>query len=148
MLAPMPAPRQHPTHVRYGVVVFAVALAVVTYIDRVCISFAARFIRADLHLSQVKMGYACSAFAWAYALFALPDGFLADWMGARRVLLRIVLWWSFFTAATGWVWSFASLAVTRSLFGAGEAGCFPNLTKPSPRGCRPTSGCARKASCG
>jgi MFS family permease len=111
------------------VVVFAVALAVVTYIDRVCISFAAPVIRHDLHLSQVQMGYAFSAFAWAYALFEIPGGFLGDWMGARRVLLRIVLWWSFFTAATGWAWNFVSLAITRSLFGAGEAGCFPNLTK-------------------
>jgi MFS family permease len=43
--------------------------------------------------------------------------------------MRIVLWWSFFTAATGWVWNFTSLYITRFLFGAGEAGCFPNLTK-------------------
>jgi sugar phosphate permease len=44
-------------------------------------------------------------------------------------LLRIVVWWSFFTAATGWVRSLPALIVTRFLFGAGEAGCFPNLTK-------------------
>jgi MFS family permease len=50
-------------------------------------------------------------------------------MGPRRVILRIVLWWSFFTAATGWAWNFASLVTARFLFGAGEAGCFPNLTK-------------------
>ncbi|MGD0362707.1 MAG: MFS transporter [Bryobacteraceae bacterium] len=125
----MPPPSQRPTHVRYWVVVFAVMLAVVTYIDRVCISFAAPVISAELHLTPVQMGYAFSAFAWAYALFEIPGGFLGDWMGPRRVLLRIVLWWSFFTAATGWAWNFASLAITRSLFGAGEAGCFPNLTK-------------------
>jgi MFS transporter, ACS family, glucarate transporter len=125
----MPQERQRPTHVRYWVVVFAVALAVVTYIDRVCISFAAPVIMTDLHLSPVQMGYAFSAFAWAYALFEIPGGFLGDWMGARRVLLRIVLWWSFFTAATGWAWNFVSLMAARSLFGAGEAGCFPNLTK-------------------
>ena len=50
-------------------------------------------------------------------------------MGARRVLIRVVLWWSFFTAATGWVWSFWSLFVVRFLFGAGEAGCFPNIAR-------------------
>src|ERR1039457_7613937 len=95
MLVQLPQERQRPTHVRYLVVVFAVALAVVTYIDRVCISFAAPLIRADLHLSQVQMGYAFSAFAWTYALFEIPGGFLGDWIGARRVLLRIVLWWAF-----------------------------------------------------
>src|SRR5262249_19093027 len=35
----------------------------------------------------------------------------------------------FFTAATGWMWNYISMAVVRFLFGAGEAGCFPNLTK-------------------
>jgi MFS family permease len=43
--------------------------------------------------------------------------------------MRIVIWWSFFTAATGWAWNGASLVVTRALFGAGEAGAFPNLTR-------------------
>ena len=37
--------------------------------------------------------------------------------------------WSVFTAATGYVWNLASLVVARFFFGAGEAGCFPNLTK-------------------
>src|SRR5229473_6371254 len=120
---------ERPTQVRYWVIVFAVTLAIITYIDRVCISQAAPAITRDLGLSTVQMGYAFSAFGWAYALFEIPGGFLGDWMGPRKVLMRIVLWWSFFTAATGWAWNFVSLAVTRALFGAGEAGCFPNLTR-------------------
>jgi MFS family permease len=75
------------------------------------------------------MGWAFTAFNLGYALFEIPGGFLGDWIGPRRVLTRIVLWWSFFTAATGWAWSHASLVATRFLFGTGEAGCFPNLTK-------------------
>ena len=43
--------------------------------------------------------------------------------------MRIVLWWSLFTAATGWAWSGASLIAIRALFGAGEAGAFPNMTR-------------------
>jgi MFS family permease len=50
-------------------------------------------------------------------------------MGARKVLIRIVIWWSAFTALTGAAWNFTSLVVTRSLFGMGEAGAVPNLTK-------------------
>ena len=118
-----------PTRTRYWVVVFAVALAVIQYIDRVCISQAAPSITADLRLSADQMGYIFSAFTLAYALFEIPTGWLGDKIGARRVLLRVVLWWSFFTAATGWAWNQASMIVTRFLFGAGEAGCFPNLTK-------------------
>jgi MFS transporter, ACS family, glucarate transporter len=118
-----------PTRVRYWVIVFAVTLAVITYIDRVCISFAAPFISEDLGLNSVQMGWALSAFAFGYAIFEIPGGWLGDWLGPRRVITRIVVWWSFFTAATAWAWSFVTLAIIRFLFGAGEAGCFPNLTK-------------------
>jgi ACS family glucarate transporter-like MFS transporter len=111
------------------VVVFAVTLAIIQYIDRVAISQAAPLISEDLSLSPQQMGWVFSAFTLAYALFEVPGGYLGDRIGPRRVLLRIVVWWSFFTAATGWVWNWASLVTTRFLFGAGEAGCFPNLTK-------------------
>jgi MFS family permease len=111
------------------VIVFAVALAAVTYIDRVAISWAAPSIRLELGLSAVQMGWVFAAFNWAYAMFEIPGGYLGDWIGPRKVLMRIVLWWSMFTAATGWAWSFPSLLGTRFLFGAGEAGCFPNVAK-------------------
>ena len=68
-------------------------------------------------------------FGLAYALFEIPTGWLGDWMGPRKVLMRIVLWWSAFTALTGAMRSFVTMWITRFLFGVGEAGCFPNLTK-------------------
>ncbi len=118
-----------PSRARYWVIVFAVTLSIVTYIDRVCISQAAPAITKDLGLTKVEMGWAFSAFALAYALFEIPGGWWGDKIGARRVLMRVVVCWSFFTAATGWAWNLASLVFTRFWFGAGEAGCFPNLTK-------------------
>lgn len=126
---PKDAEVEAPTRTRYWVIVFAVTLAIVTYIDRVCISQAAPAMMRDLHLSKIEMGYALSAFIWAYALFEIPGGWLGDWIGPRKVLMRVVIWWSFFTAATGWAWNHTSLVITRALFGAGEAGCYPNLTK-------------------
>ena len=118
-----------PTHARYITVALALTIAIITYIDRVCISQAAPLVSKDLGLSRVEMAWVFSVFGWAYALFEIPGGWLADRFGPRRVLTRIVVWWSFFTAATGWAWSFPSLIVTRTLFGAGEAGCFPNITR-------------------
>jgi ACS family glucarate transporter-like MFS transporter len=126
------APSLHPdrpTRTRYWVIVFAVTLAVIQYIDRVAISQAMPDIAAELHFTDAQKGMIFSAFTLAYALFEIPTGWLGDKMGAKSVLIRVVLWWSFFTAATGWAWNYASMLVTRFLFGAGEAGCFPNLTK-------------------
>ena len=124
-----PAASLRPTHTRYWVIVFAVALAIIQYVDKVCISQAAPFIQQDLHLQKDQMGWVFGAFALAYALFEIPAGYLGDRFGPRRVLLRIVIWWSFCTAAVGRMWSCGSLMVMQFLFGAGEAGAFPNLTK-------------------
>ncbi len=118
-----------PTRTRYWVIFFAVTLAILSYIDRVAMSQAARPISAELHLTKSQMGMVFSAFALAYAMFEIPSGWLGDWMGPRRVLVRIVLWWSAFTALTGAAWSLRSLWFIQLLFGAGEAGGFPNLTK-------------------
>ena len=117
------------SNARKWVIIFAIALAILAYIDRVCISMAAPHISRDLGLTKVQMGWVFSTFAIAYALFEVPGGWLGDKMGPRKVLMRIVIWWSAFTALTGAVYSYVQILVVRALFGAGEAGCFPNLTK-------------------
>jgi len=114
---------------RQWVIVFAVTLAVITYIDRVCISQAAGDIQHDLGFSKEQMGMVFAVFTMAYGLFEVPFGWLGDKLGPRRMLMRVVTMWSIFTAATGWTWNWISMLVCRFLFGAGEAGCFPNITK-------------------
>ncbi|HVE41871.1 MAG TPA: MFS transporter [Planctomycetota bacterium] len=121
------APRA--TRARYGVIAFAASVAALTYIDRVCMSKAESFITEEFGLTFKQMGYVMAAFSWGYALFEVPGGWLGDRIGPRKVLTRIVLWWSFFTAATCWAWNLISLITIRFLFGTGEAGCFPNVAK-------------------
>lgn len=118
-----------PTLVRYKVVLFAIALAIITYIDRVCIAQAAGPISEDLSLSKEDLGLVMAAFAWSYALFEIPMGWLGDKYGPRRILTFITVWWSIFTVAHAAAWNRTSLIVIRFLFGAGEAGAFPNITK-------------------
>ena len=108
---------------------FAVTLAVITYVDRVCISQAAPSMQSELGLTKIQMGYAFTAFGWAYALFEIPGGWLGDRIGPRKVLMRVVSMWSVFTVATGWAWNLIALVACRFFFGVGEAGCFPNITK-------------------
>jgi MFS transporter, ACS family, glucarate transporter len=118
-----------PSRARYAVVMLAIGLAVLSYVQRVAISGAAVPIAHDLHLSKQQMGLVFGAFGLAYALFEIPMGLMGDRLGVRRALAQIVLAWSAFTALTGAAWDATSLVAIRFLFGAGEAGCFPNLTR-------------------
>ncbi|MCA9090504.1 MAG: MFS transporter [Planctomycetaceae bacterium] len=111
----------------------------ITYIDRVCFGAAAPLMARDLGLTSVaELKGAFTAFAIAYALFEVPAGWMGDRLGPRPILIRIVLWWSACTALTGLVglklgtWSLGglgTLVALRFLFGAGEAGAYPNITR-------------------
>src|SRR5262245_22551887 len=118
-----------PSRARYKVLAFTTILAIITYLDRVAISSAAPAVRSEMGLDAIEMGWVFSAFTWAYAIFEIPSGWMGDVLGPRRVLTRIVIWWSAFTAATGAAWSFVSLLAARLLFGIGEAGAFPNTSR-------------------
>ena len=75
----------------------------ITYLDRVCFGTACRTIVEALGLEGVSRpeAGAFTAFALAYAAFEVPTGWLGDVFGPRKTLIRIVLWWSLFTALTG-----------------------------------------------
>jgi MFS family permease len=122
-----------PTNVRYGVLGFACVLSMVTYLDRVCIASAVDPLVQALGLnSEADLKWALAAFTFAYAVFEIPSGWMGDVWGPRRVLIRIVLWWSVFTALTGLAGILGGLGVliiVRFLFGMGEAGAYPNITR-------------------
>ncbi len=118
-----------PSRARFRVIQFGMALAVLSFIDRVTLSQAAPLISHDLHLSKSQMGSVFAAFLTAYAIFEVPSSWYGDRVGARKGLLRIVAAWSFFTAITGFAWNFVSMMTIQFLFGMGDAGCFPLITK-------------------
>jgi MFS transporter, ACS family, glucarate transporter len=105
-----------------------ILLFAITYIDRVCISVAGPRMQADLGIDPVRWGWVTAMFTLSYCLFEIPTGALGDRIGPRRVLTRVVLWWSAFTALTGMMSNYYLLLLTRFCFGAGEAGAFPNAS--------------------
>jgi MFS family permease len=137
--------------VRFQVLGFVCSLALITYLDRICIARAKPDIQGALGISDAQIGLVFSAFLLGYALFEVPAGWMGDVWGPRRVLTRIVLCWSVFTALTGCIWRFRfdsgwqmsfgsfilplaldsllALILVRFLFGVGEAGAFPNITR-------------------
>jgi ACS family glucarate transporter-like MFS transporter len=121
------------TRVRMAVVALLCVLSFLTYYDRQCIARAQESIQESLQISDSQMGLVFGAFWLAYALFEIPGGWMGDRLGARFTLTRIVLAWSLFTALTGAATGFYSLLVYRLLFGAGEAGAYPNMAHVQSR---------------
>lgn len=113
---------------RHRVLGLLVLLFAIVYLDRVCISVAGPRIQDDLHIDPVGWSWVTAMFSLSYCLFEIPTGTLGDRTGPRRVLTRVVLWWSAFTSLTGAVWNYSHLLIARFCFGAGEAGAFPNAS--------------------
>ena len=107
---------------RHRVLGFLCLLAAITYLDRVAISVAGPRIQESLNISPEMWGWVVGIFTVSYAVFEIPTGRMGDRNGARRVLTRIVLWWSAFTTLTGMTSNYYVLLFTRFCFGAGEAG--------------------------
>jgi MFS transporter, ACS family, glucarate transporter len=169
----MSAAVSSPTRYRIFVLAVLCSLAFLTYLDRICIMRAQGDIVRDLRFEELtsadeqslrdrgleadsgaraklgrdratqRMSWVFSAFVLGYLLFEVPAGWLGDRWGARSVIVRIVLWWSVFTALTGGVKGITGLFSTtpgpaqwvmvlvtvRFLFGAGEAGAYSNIAR-------------------
>ncbi len=129
------------TRARFVVAAWLCGLSGILYLDRICMGQAVVPIQKELGLSNSEMSYVLMSFTLAYGLFAVPVGRAGDKSGPRSVLASIVLAWSLFTALTGAATGLLSLLLVRFLFGAAEAGAFPNAAKvmarwfpPSERG--------------
>ena len=121
------------TNARRVTLVFAVTVAFITYLHRVCISVAAPSMSEDLGLTSVQMGFVFGVFALSYGIFEIPMGWLGDRVGQRLVIAPIVAVWSLLTVVTGIVRGFAALILVRFLFGAVQAGAFPTLVRALAR---------------
>ena len=126
----------HPSAIRWQILGLMLLLSMITYLDRVNISIAARLITKEYRLDDVQMGKIFSAFIFAYGLFQVPGGWLADKFGPRKVLTVSALFWSLATAATAWVGDLGavlpvviSLGFVRFCVGMGEAPAWPSFNR-------------------
>src|SRR5436190_12358609 len=111
-----------PTNVRYVVLLLTTLTAVLLYLDRICLSFAERYVRDDLNLTSGEMQLIMSSFFWAYALGQLPAGWLSDRFGGRLMLTIFLAGWSAFTGLLAFAFGMLWLALFRFGCGLFEAG--------------------------
>lgn len=101
-------------------------LSALTFLDRMAIAVAGPRIQMDLHIQPHYWGWVLSAYVFANGVFEIPFGAFGDKNGQRRILPRIVAWWSSFNVLTAQCRSFWQLCTVRFFFGLGAAGAYPN----------------------
>ena len=93
---------------KYWVLSLLSLLSIITFLDRNAISLAGQRIIGEFGLSEGQFGWIFSAFTIVYGLFEILMGQMGDRYGVCRILVRVVLWWSFFIMFIGFVGGFIS----------------------------------------
>ncbi len=118
-------PESRPTNIRYVVLALTTMVAVLLYVDRICLSMVASTVKIDLSLSDDDMSYVLGSFFLTYAFAQVPAGWLSDRYGGRFMLGLYLAGWSLFTGFLGFAYSWAALIALRLGCGLFEAGAYP-----------------------
>ena len=112
---------------RYTILGFLWAVALIAYIQRSAISVPLQEIGKDLCVvdADQALGFLVSAWYFGYAIFQLPAGRFADTIGGRRALVLLTVLWSLATAIAGFARNYWELVAVWTLMGALQAGVFP-----------------------
>jgi MFS family permease len=114
-------------------VILMIIVSAVNYFDRSILGVAAPSLIRELGISETAMGTIFSAFLVSYTVLMTPAGWLADRLGAAKVMAFAAVGWGLFTIATpmaAWAGMAASIAFlwmlgVRFFLGASSAPLYP-----------------------
>ncbi|MHC1713356.1 MAG: MFS transporter [Solidesulfovibrio sp.] len=106
---------------------FLIVLYIVSYLDRINVSFAALTMNQDLGLSQTAYGLGAGIFFLGYVLFEVPSNLILAKVGPRLWIARIMVSWGLATAALALAVGPTSFTALRFVLGVAEAGFFPGI---------------------
>ena len=113
--------------VKIRILPFILLLYIVSFLDRINISFAKLTMDQDLAITSHQFGLAVGIFFIGYSLFEIPSNLLLHKIGARIWLARILIIWGLISTLTGLVQNVQQLYLARFLLGWAEAGYFPGI---------------------
>jgi ACS family tartrate transporter-like MFS transporter len=106
---------------------FMSLMYVVSFLDRVNISFASLTMNHDLGFSPRAYGFGAGIFFWGYFFFEVPSNLMLQKVGARLWMCRICVTWGLLSMLQAFVKDPVSFSVLRFLLGAAEAGLYPGM---------------------
>jgi MFS transporter, ACS family, tartrate transporter len=112
---------------RIRIIPFVFILYVISFLDRMNISFAALTMNKELAITSQQFGLVAGIFFFGYFLFEIPSNLLLHKLGARIWIARILITWGILAMLTGLVHSVHQLYAVRFLLGLAEAGYFPGI---------------------
>src|SRR5215468_9538817 len=106
---------------------FMFLLYIVSYLDRVNVSFASLQMNAALGFSAEIYSLGAGIFFIGYFIFEVPSNLILHRVGARRWIARIMITWAIISALTLVVKTPFQFYVVRFLLGVAEAGFSPGI---------------------
>ena len=106
---------------------FVFLLYVISYIDRVNVSFAALRMNADLGFGDRVFGLGVGIFYIGYVLFEIPGSIMVERWSARKWIARIMISWGLVTILTGFVRTIGQFYAVRLFLGVAEASFLPGM---------------------
>ena len=113
------------TRVMWRILPLMMLIAILNYMDRVNIAFAALQMNQDLKFSPAVYGFGAGIFFIGYVIFEVPSNLMVMRVGVRIWLARIMVSWGIIAMAQAWIQGEASFYICRFLLGVTEAGLFP-----------------------
>ena len=113
--------------VRWRLLPFLGLLYIVSYLDRVNVSFAKLTMNAAIGIDDATYAFGAGIFFIGYFLFEVPSNLILERVGARRWIARIMITWGLVSAATAFITGATSFVAMRFLLGVAEAGFFPGI---------------------
>lgn len=106
---------------------FLMLLYLVSFLNRVNVSFAALTMNRDLGIGEGLFGLAAGMFFLGYFLFEVPGNMMLLRMGARRWIMILMVAWGILSVANAFVPGATLYIVLRFLLGSAEAAFYPGV---------------------
>jgi ACS family tartrate transporter-like MFS transporter len=106
---------------------FVFLLYVVSYLDRVNVSYAGLQMTKELGFSNSVFGLGGGIFFLGYFLLEVPGSILAEVWSARKWIARIMISWGFVASLTGLIHTAHQFYWLRFILGIAEAGFVPGI---------------------
>lgn len=113
--------------ISWRLIPFLLVLYIVSYLDRINLSFAALEMNAALKFSDQVFGMGAGIYFIGYCVFGIPSNLIIKRFGPRRWISFIMVVWGLVTLMMCSIKDANTFYLLRFVLGAAEAGFFPGM---------------------